>query len=515
MMNDESGILSAAGQTPPAKGPIPDGQSPRLWRLGLRHFPHRSSFVILAFVILLGGCAVGPNYKRPAIESPANYRFAASLTTNSLADLPWWQVFKDPVLQDLIHTAVTNNYDLKQAVARVEQARQQAVAARSPLFPQLGYNGGVGRGLNALFNSPSPNLDRTGDALTASSTLLTLNAAWEIDIWGRIRRLSQAARAQYLATDEARRGVTITLVSDVATTYFQLLELDQELEVQKAATNAYAGTYRIFNEKRINGVSSRLETDRASAAFADAAAAIPQIQLQIATTENQISVLLGRNPGAIPRGAPLGQAALTPDIPAGLPSALLQRRPDVLASEQSLIAASANIGANLANFFPQIGLTTFLGKVSPELSAFTAGSANAWNVGATMAGPIFQGGQLLAQYRTAKASFDQAKAAYEQSVLTAFQEVSSALISRQKLAEVRVFDEQATTALTSSVQIATERYMNGKSSYYEVLQAQQELYPTQRALAQAQASELIAVVQLYKALGGGWQLPEAAQSGSK
>jgi len=475
-------------------------------------FVIRHSFVIWisSVVVLLGGCAVGPNYKRPAIESPDNFRFAASLTTNSLADLPWWQIFKDPVLQDLIHTALTNNYDLKQAVARVEQARQQAVAARAPLFPQLGYSGAVGRGRNALFNSPA-GLHGT----TESSASLTLNAAWEIDIWGRIRRLSQAARAQYLATDEARRGVTITLVSEVASAYFQLLQLDQELEIQHAATNAYSGTFRIFSEKRIQGVSSRLETDRAAAALANAAAAIPQIELDIAITENQLNVLLGRNPGPIPRGISLTQAKLTPEIPAGLPSALLQRRPDVLAAEQSLIAASANVGANLANFFPQIGLTTFLGKVSPELSAFTAGSANAWNVGATMASPVFQGGQLLAQYRAAKASFEEAKAAYEQSVLTAFQEVSSALISRQKLAEVRIFDEQATAALTASVQIATDRYMNGKSSYYEVLQAQQELYPTQRALAQAQASELIAVVQFYKALGGGWQLPEEPQSGSK
>ena len=464
----------------------------------------RRSFTLglLPCALLLAGCKLGPNYKRPAIISPDNYRFATTLTTNSLGDLPWWQVFKDPVLQDLVRTALTNNYDLKQAVARVEQARQQVIVARAPLFPQLSYNGAVGRGRNATFNSPAGL-----NGSTESSALTTLNAAWEIDLWGRIRRLTEAARAQYLATDEARRGVFITLVSDVATAYFRLLQLDQELLVQKAATNAYTGTYKIFNEKLINGVSSRLETDRAAAALANAAAVIPQIELDIATTENQINVLLGRNPGPIPRGTPLAQPQVTPEIPAGLPSSLLQRRPDILASEQSLIAASANIGANLANFFPQIGLTTFLGKVSPELSTFTAGSANAWNVGATMVGPLFQGGQLLAQYRGAKASFDQSKAAYEQSVLTAFQEVSNALISREKIAEVRVFDEQAATSLTSAVEIATERYLNGKSSYYEVLQAQQELYPTQRALAQAQASELISVVQLYKALGGGWQLP--------
>ena len=469
----------------------------------------RQIAAIVALAILTG-CAVGPNYKRPAMNVPGNYRFATSLTTNSLAELPWWEVFKDPTLQDLIRTATTNNYDLKQAVARVEQARNLATVAAAPLFPQIGYNGAVGRGRNAAFNAPAPTSSQSASGVTRFGTtegtaLATLNAFWEIDLWGRIRRLSEAARAQYLATDEARRGVMITLVSDVATAYFQLLDLDRELQIQTAATNAYAGSYQIFNDRRIGGVASKLETDRAAAALANAAAQIPDLEIQIATTENQLSVLLGRNPGPITRNWVATQPQLVPEIPAGLPSALLQRRPDVAASEQLLIAANANIGANFANFFPQIGLTTFLGKVSPTLSAFTAGSANAWNVGATMTGPIFQGGQLRAQYKAAKASFDEAKASYEQNVLTAFQEVSNALISGEKLAERRVFDEQAVAALESSVQLATERYLNGRSSYFEVLQAQQELYPTQRALAQTQVGELIAVVQLYRALGGGWQ----------
>lgn len=450
---------------------------------------------------LLAGCAVGPDYKRPAVETPSGYRFATALATNSLGDLPWWEVFKDPILQGHIHAALTNNYDLKRAVARVEQSRNLAVAARAPLFPQIGYSGGVGRGRNAVLNSPSPS-----GGTTESSASLTVNAAWEIDIWGRIRRLSEAARAEYLATDEARRGITITLVSEVATAYFQLLDLDEELRIQQAATNAYAGSYRIFDERRIQGVASKLETDRATAAFANAAAVIPQLELNIATTENQISILLGRNPGPVTRGSFTNTPAIAPDVPAGLPSELLQRRPDVLASEQRLIAANANIGASLANFFPQIGLTTFFGKVSPELSAFTGGSANAWNVGATLAGPIFQGGALRAQYRATKAQFDEAKAGYEQSVLTAFQEVSNALVARQKLAEQRAFDDQAVVALASSVDLATQRYLNGKSSYYEVLQAQQELYPTQRAQVQTQVNELIAIIQLYKALGGGWQV---------
>jgi multidrug efflux system outer membrane protein len=283
------------------------------------------------------------------------------------------------------------------------------------------------------------------------------------------------------------------------------MQFDQELAVQRAATNAYTDSYRIFNDRLKNGIASKLETDRASAALANAAAFIPQLELNVAATENQLSVLLGRNPGPITRNSLTNESALAPEIPAGLPSQLLQRRPDVLAAEQSLVAANANIGANLANFFPQIGLTTFIGKVSPELSAFTGGSANAWNIGASMVGPVFQGGQLRAQYRAAKAKFDEATAAYQQSVLTAFQEVSNALIARQKLGEVRAFEEQAVVALASSVELATDRYLNGRSGYFEVLQAQQELYPTQRAEIQAQVNELIATIQLYKALGGGWE----------
>ena len=458
---------------------------------------------------LLAGCAVGPDYKRPAVSAPDNFRFAEGQTTNSLADLPWWQVFQDPRLQDLVRTALTNNYDLKQAVARVEQARNQAVAARSAFFPSIGYSGDVGRGRNALFNSPSP---ASGGA-TASSALASLNATWEIDFWGRIRRLSQAARAQYLATDEARRSVAITLLSDVAITYFQLLDLDRELEIQRAATNAYAGSYQIFNDRLVNGVASKLETDRAAAALAGAAALIPQLELQIATTENQLNVLLGRNPGPVPRGSLSESSSPAAAIPVGLPSDLLRRRPDVLRSEQLLVAANAGIGVSVANFFPQIGLTTFLGRASPELSSFTGGAGNMWNAGATLTGPLFQGGQLRAQYRVSKAQFEEAKAAYQQSVLSAFEDVSDVLITRQKLAEEGDFDAQAVVALESSVALSTQRYLNGKSSYYEVLQAQQELYPTQRALVQTQAGELIAVVQLYKALGGGWPATSETKPG--
>ena len=464
--------------------------------------------ILVAVLLTVAGCAVGPNYKKPVVHSPENFRFADDQATNSLGDLPWWQVFHDPALQNLIGIALTNNYDLKQAVARVEQARNQSVAANAAFFPQIGYGGDIGRGRNALYNTPSP----SPISATLSSAQLTLGATWEIDLWGRIRRSSEAASAQYLATDDARRGVMISLVSSVAVAYFQLLQLDQELAIQRAATNAYAGSFRIFNDRRINGVASKLETDRAAAALANAAAAIPQLELQIATTEDQLNVLLGRTPGPITRNSLTNQPQLKLEVPAGLPSELLRRRPDVLQSEQLLIAANANIGVNVANFFPQIGLTTFLGRASPQLSSFTSGAGNMWDLGGTLSGPVFQGGQLRANYRGAKAKFDEAKAAYQQSVLTAFKEVSDALITREKLAEIYLYNGQAVVALAESVEMATQRYINGKSSYFEVLQAQQDLYPTQRAQVQTQVGELLAVVQLYKALGGGWQEPEKKSS---
>jgi multidrug efflux system outer membrane protein len=457
---------------------------------------------LLTIITLLfaAGCVMGPSYKRPESNAPDNFRFASNKTTNSLADLPWREVFQDPKLQDLITVALTNNYDIQQAVARVEQARYAAIGVRSQLYPQIGYGGDVGRGRNSLYNAPA---DLNG--ATKSSAFVNLNAAWEIDFWGRVRQLSRAAQAQYLATDEARRSVTISLISGVASAYYQLLDLDQELQIERDATNAYAGSYRIFNDRLTNGVASRLETDRAAAALANAAAIIPQIEIQIASTENQLNILLGRIPGPIFRDSLSNQGEPQMEIPVGLPSDLLRRRPDVLGAEQLLIAANANIGASIASFFPQIGLTTFLGRQSTELSEFTGGAGNLWNVGATLTGPVFQGGRLYAQYKASKAQFDEAKAAYQQSVLTSFLEVSDALITREKLAEVKSSNEQAVVALESSVELATERYLNGKSSYYEVLQAQQELYPSQIAQVQTQAGEWLAVVQLYKSLGGGWQ----------
>jgi len=462
----------------------------------------------VVFVIGVGclaffsGCAVGPNYKRPLVDSPGNFRSAPPVVnTNSFADLPWWDVYRDATLKALINAALTNNYDVRIAATRVEQARAISAQARSQFFPSVNYGGAVSRGRNEFLGSANPNGGDTGDAAFAA-----LSAAWEIDLWGRIRRLNESGRAQFLATEEARRGVMLSLVSDVALAYFELLELDLQLQIARRTAVAFEETLRIFNQRLEGGVASRLDTSRAEGALATTAAQVPEVERQIALKENQINVLLGRNPGPVARNTTLLQQAMPPEVPAGLPSALLERRPDILAAEQNLRSANALVGVSVAEFFPKIGLTTLLGKVSPEVSAFTGGGANAWSIAATAAGPLFQGGALRAQYRQAKAFWEQTKLEYEQKTLSALQEVSNALVSREKYAAARVQFDLGVTAYQEAVKLSIQRYLSGKASYFEVLEAQQLLFPAENSLARAELNQLLAIVQLYKSLGGGWNL---------
>lgn len=458
----------------------------------------RISGMLLA-ASLLAGCAVGPDYKRPAVNAPAVFRGEETATSRAVAELTWWRVYEDATLQALIREALTNNYDLRIAVARVEEARAVAMQARSRFVPSVDYNGTVSRGRNDFLGSPFPQ----GGA-TASSASATLNAFWELDLWGRIRRLNESARAQFLASEEARRGVRLSLLSDVATAYFQLLELDQELEIASRTTNSFAESLRIFNQRVEGGTASALQSSRAEAALEDAAAAVPAIRERISATENQLCILLGRNPGPIERPTSLLTQRM-PDVPAGLPSSLLERRPDLRQSEQLLRSANAQVGESVAGFFPKIGLTAFLGKVSPELSAFTLGTANAWGMAAEGAGPLFEGGRLVGQYRQSKAAREEATWQYERTILNAFREVSDALVSRQQLAEVREHQVHQVQALERAVKLSSERYVAGKASYYEVLEAQQQLLPSELNLARTQRDELVAVVTLYRSLGGGWQ----------
>ena len=452
------------------------------------------------------GCALGPNYKRPPINSPENFRSAQTPAEQaSLGDLPWWRIFGDETLQRLITEALENNYDLRVAVARVEQSRQLAAQARAQFFPQIGYGGTIATGRNSFLTTPSPN-----EGLTTDSALLDLSVVWEIDFWGRIRRLNEAARAEFLATAEGRRGVMVSLVASVAQAYLELLELDLELDIAKRNTKSFEDTLKLFTQRLEGGAASKLETSYAEGLLGNVAANVPEVERQIVIKENQINVLLGRNPGPVERNAALLQQGAPPEIPAGIPSDLLERRPDIRQAEQNLRSANAQIGVAVANFFPKIGLTTMFGKVSPELSAFTSGTANLWAVAGTLSGPIFQGGALVAQYRQAKAAWEEAKLSYEQTALNAFQEVSNALISRQKLEATRVQQARSVKAYEEAVQVSMKRYVAGKASYYEVLQTQQYLFPAETTLAKTQLNQLLAIVQLYKALGGGWQEYELA-----
>ncbi|HEV2393191.1 MAG TPA: efflux transporter outer membrane subunit [Verrucomicrobiae bacterium] len=453
----------------------------------------------------LSGCAIGPNYKRPAIAAPAQFRGAPETNSaNSLADLPWWGVFKDQTLTNLVQIALTNNYDLRLAVSRVEQSRALAMEARAQFLPQIGYDGEAARGRNSFLGSPFPMGVVSGAALPKESFLALFNASWEVDLWGRIRRLNESARAQYFASEEARRGVALSLISQVAQAYFELLELDEQLGIARRATNSFGETLEVFSNRLGAGAASELETWRAEAALATATAAAPELERQIALKEDQISILLGRNPGPIPRNKTLLQQAMPPEVPAGLPSELLERRPDLRQAEQLARSANAQVGVALGDFLPKIGLTALYGGVSMDLSAITSPGANLWSIGANVTGPLFQGGRLYGQYRQSEAAWEQAKLQYQQTALNALREVVDALITRQKLEAVRTAQERAVAAYRKAVEVSTRRYLAGKANYYEVLEAQQQLFPAENALAQTRRNQLIVIVQLYQALGGGW-----------
>jgi len=467
----------------------------------------RSSLLKLSLwcvALTLAGCAVGPNYQRPAVNAPAGFRDATNqVSTNSFADLPWWGVFKDPVLQDLIHVALTNNYDLRITLTRVDQARALQAQARSQFMPQVGYEGEATRGQNTFLTLPIPNGGRT-----MNSFLGGFEAAWEIDLWGRVRRMNEAARAYFMASQEGRRTVMISLVSGVARAYFELLELDEQFAIATRTRDSYERTFKLFDDQHTNGLASGLELSRAKLALRSVSANIPEIERQIALKENEINTLLGHNPGPVPRTSTLLAQELPVEIPVGLPSALLERRPDVRMAEERVRGANAEIGVAVGDFFPRVGLTTFYGGTSTELHNLTSSSANTWSLAASAAGPLFTGGRLTGRYRQAKAACEEAKLDYQQTALTAFREVSDALISHRRFNEERAEQAEAVAAGREAVAISMDRYKEGKASYYEVLEAQQQLFPAENTLSRIEAERRLVVVQLYKALGGGWETLE-------
>ncbi len=463
------------------------------------------SALVVASLLISSSCLVGPNYQRAKVDAPVNFRGAeGTVQQASFADLPWWEIFHDETLKGLVKTALANNYDLGVAVTRVEQARQVAAEARAQYFPAINYQTQISGGKNQ-FSAISPTSSSNG---ISGFFLGLVSASWQVDVWGRIRRLNESARAQYLSTEEARRGVMLTLVSNVSQAYFQLLGLQLQLQIAKESAGTFGASRKLFEERLQGGVSSILPVARAAADEATATAQIPELEREIALTENQISILLGENPAAIATTAKLLEEIIPPAVPAGLPSALLERRPDVLSAEQTVRAANAQIGVAKSAYFPTIGLTAFYGKASSPLSAITSNNTNVANAALQLAGPIFQGGALKAQTRQAVAAWQQAKLQYEQTALSAFQDVSNALISREKYDAIRVDQTKAVQSGETSVRTSQERYLAGLSSYYEVLEAQQQLFPAQLALAQTELNRRLVIVQLYLALGGGWNLTD-------
>jgi multidrug efflux system outer membrane protein len=442
---------------------------------------------------------VGPRFKAPKFDAPARYRDqVGSSEAESIADLPWWQVFKDPKLVALIDEALRNNYDLQIAVARIEQSKALVGVAEAPLFPQLSYEGAAQR--EKIFEPPFP-VNPTLNVFTG-----LFNMAWEIDVWGRIRRATEAARANMLAAEYARRAVMLTLVSNVAAAYFQLLELDRELKIARDSSDTYSETLAYFTRRYEGGTDTRLSTSRAEANLAASQASIESLVIQIAQQENAISLLLGHIPRSIERGdLPAGPMVHTVD---GQTTVLLRRRPDILESEQVMINANAEIGVALANFFPTIGVSALYGGQSARIGDIVKSNFAVWNIGANISGPLFQGGRLYESYLAQQAYWDETVAQYDATIIEAFREVSDALIAQQRLIKKRAALEKQVAALGVAVKLSLDRYRIGLANYYEVLEAEQLLYPAEDALAQTQRDQLLAVVDLYKALGGGWNLSD-------
>ncbi len=461
------------------------------------------SLAALVAVSTIAGCVVGPAYKAPDVTPVAQFRHQVGPSeATSIADLPWWSIFNDKALQSLITESLTNNYDLQVAVSRIEQARALVGVARADFYPQIGYQGIAGREKGFY------PLEGSGGNVTFNAFGALINAAWELDVWGRIRHATDAARASLYAQEDVRRGVMLTLVSSVAASYFSLLEFDRELAIANESRDIYRQTLDLFTARFQAGRDSKLGVTRAQAAYDSSGASIANVNRAIAQQENALSVLLGAYPKAISRGMALTEQ-VTPQTPLGLTTDVLKRRPDIQQAEQAMIGANAEVGIAVANFYPTIGLGALFGVQSPKVDDMFKSESTIWNIGASIAGPIFQGGRLKSAYQAQQAFWDQTIAQYKQTIIGAFRETSDALIARQTLVDQRTAIQSQVVALKESVDLATERYTAGRASYFEVLDAQQQLFPAESALAQTQRDQLLALVNLYKALGGGWNLKDS------
>jgi len=472
-------------------------------------FSARAAMLVTLATLMLSGCTVGPNYHRPVVQTPTSFRAPdesqqAEAQVASFADLPWWQVFNDPQLQQLIRTALKHSYDLQLAVERVNAARAQVGITRSNEFPQVSLD-------------PTFSGGKTDHNIKSNIFSLSADAVFQVDFFGRYRRATEAARAQLLATQDAQQTVTLTLVSDVASDYFLLRDLDLQLQIAKETVRTQEDSVRLTELRRTHGVATSLDVLQARQVLDTANVQIPDLERQIGQTEDAINILLGKYPDSVPRGTPLGIGTpsgwswsenLPPQLPSGLPSSLLERRPDIWEAEHNLVAANANIGVAKAMFFPQVSLSA-LGGGSWGHSEFAGTHIPApLGVGtyaASATQPIFEGGYLRNNLRYAKSEERQALISYQQTIQRAFGDVSDALIGYDKSHGVRERQEQSVKDLQASVDVSLMRYRGGTSNFLDVLDSQRSLFTAELTLAQARNNEYQSLVQLYKALGGGWK----------
>jgi multidrug efflux system outer membrane protein len=456
---------------------------------------------ILAVLVLEAGCMMGPKYKRPTVDVPQEYRAPApqqAAQASSLGNEGWWQVYQDPVLAQLIHTAIADNYDVRIAAARVLEAQAQVSITRANQLPSASVGANVFSEQNAKVSNLFP-------AYQVNGGELNLSVIWNLDFWGKYRRQTEAARAQLLATEWGQRAVISSLVANVATAYFQLRALDSELEISKRTLASRQESLKLTQFLESHGSNSGLDVSQAEQLVYTASETIPDLERQIQQQENVLSVLLGENPQSIPRGRALTEQPVPHDVPAGLPSELLERRPDVRQGEEMMVAANAQIGVAKASFFPNVSLTGLGGLESNALHQLITAPSETWYAAFNVSQPVFQGGALRSQLRLARANWQATALSYEQTVQSALEQVSNSLVASQKDREFREQQELLTRAAQQTDQLSEVLYKNGGASYLQVLTSETNYFSAELNLVQAQLNERLALVQLYQALGGGWQ----------
>lgn len=461
----------------------------------------KSALIALAGVVVMStACTLGPSWEKPQMEVPAVFR-GAGVGDSNMADLPWQAVMKDKNLQALLTDVFNSNRNIAALQHNVEAARQYVTIARSPIFPSLGYGASTSKGMNSAGGA---NITNTG-SMTTNPGSAALSASWEIDIWGKTHREVESAEASAEEAAEELNNLRISLMRQVASGYLQLLMLDEQLRITRESMESYRDTLNLFNDQFKEGVVDKLQVASAQAALASAEAEAPALEMQIAALENTLSMLAGRAPGHIARGGSLKSYMNASKVAAGIPADVLSRRPDIRAKEQALRAANAEVGVAIASYFPSISLTGAAGYASPDLRHDVFGRKHGWGIGANLTGPLFQAGRLTANEAAKKEAFLAAKADYEQAVLNALSEVASTLVQRQKLREVITKQEAAVAAYEQSVSLAKQRYKEGYSAYFEVLDNQLRLFPAQKQLANYRYQYAACIPTLYTQLGGGWQ----------